>query len=273
MALQNLVAISFAFALLLSNPMLTKSQEVEDEREFSYVTGTENGPEHWGEIHKEWSECGKGEMQSPIDLHHQRVQVLDYLGPLTRKYQPADAVMVNRGHDISVKWEEGAAGGILLNGTEYFLRQLHWHAPSEHSINGVRYSLELHMVHQSADKKIAVVGIMYKIGRPDPLLAKMEHYITMLKDAEGEEEKLGMIDPEDVKWGSRKYYRYMGSLTTPPCTEGVMWTIIKKVRTVSREQIHLLREAVHDESQMNARPKQEINDRVIGLYRPRKVRY
>jgi len=130
------------------------------------------------------------------------------------------------------------------------------------------------MVHESADKKIAVVGIMYKIGQPDPLLAKFEDHIKKLEeDEEGGEEKMGMVDPREVKWGSRKYYRYMGSLTTPPCTEGVMWTIIKKVRTVSREQVYMLREAVHEESENNARPKQKLHDRVIGMYRPKKVEY
>lgn len=270
MKLHRLLVISTILAILLSCSMLAKSQEVEDEKEFSYESDSENGPEHWGEIHEDWSECGKGKFQSPIDLTHERVQVVHHLGPLYRTYQPANATMKNRGHDIMIKWDEGA-GGIVLNRTEYHIRQLHWHSPSEHSINGRRYSLELHMVHESADKKIAVIGIMYKIGRPDPLLSKLEDYIKKLGEEMEGEEKVGIVDPMEVKWGSRKYYRYMGSLTTPPCTEGVMWTIIEKVRTVSREQVHMLREAVHEESVNNARPKQEIHGRVIGLYRPKKV--
>ncbi|KAH7655632.1 Carbonic anhydrase alpha-class protein [Dioscorea alata] len=255
-----------ASLLLLSIPSI--AQEVDDEKEFSYENESEIGPKHWGEIHKDWAMCGKGEMQSPIDLTHQRVKVLYHLRPLRQSYQPANAVMKNRGHDIMLQWEE-EAGGIWINQTKYLLKQVHWHSPSEHTINGHRYSLELHMVHESEDKKIAVVGILYKIGRPDTFLAKMEGYIRKLVDIEGGEEKIGKVDPREIKKGSRKYYRYMGSLTTPPCTEGVIWTIVHKVRTVSREQVRLLREAVHDDNEMNARPTQKINERIVGLYRPR----
>lgn len=246
------------------------SQGVEEE-EFSYKSGSETGPEHWGELHKDWSVCGKGEFQSPIDLSDKRVQVLHHLGQLRSSYRPASAVMKNRGHDIMIEWEN-ETGGIWINETKYLLKQVHWHSPSEHTINGRRYSLELHMVHQSADNKTAVVGILYTIGRPDPFLAKMEGYIKKVGAlAESEEEKLGMVDPRDIRKGSRKYYRYMGSLTAPPCTEGVVWTIIRKVRTVTKEQLNLLIEAARDHTE-NARPLQPINKRTVGLYRPRKLR-
>ncbi|URE05289.1 bifunctional monodehydroascorbate reductase and carbonic [Musa troglodytarum] len=261
--------IIFSFlAILILRSVLVASQEVEDEKEFSYEKGSEAGPEHWGEIHRDWAACGKGHMQSPIDLTHKRVQILPHLGRLRRSYHPAKAILKNRGHDIMLKWEE-EAGGLWINGTEYALKQLHWHSPSEHTIDGRRYSLEMHMVHESTDNKIAVVGILYTIGRHDPFLAKLERYIEKIADKNEAEEAVGMVDPRHIKRGSRKYYRYMGSLTTPPCTEGVVWTIVKKVRTVTREQVALLREAVHDDSEMNARPTQKINDRMIGLYRPR----
>ncbi|RWW86216.1 hypothetical protein BHE74_00005012 [Ensete ventricosum] len=111
-----------------------------------------------------------------------------------------------------------------------------------------RYSLEMHMVHENADKNIAVVGILYKMGRHDPFLAK-------IADKHDAKEVVGMVDPRHIRKGSRKYYRYMGSLTTPPCTEGVVWTISKK------------------DSEMNARPTQQINGRIIGLYRPQQFQY
>ncbi|CAL9765492.1 unnamed protein product [Musa acuminata subsp. burmannicoides] len=257
-------------ALLQSFPVA--SQEVEDEKEFSYQRGSQIGPEHWGEIHHEWAACGKGRTQSPIDLSDQRVQVFPCLGRLRRSYRPADAILKNRGHDIMLKWED-EAGGIWINGTEYGLKQMHWHSPSEHTIDGRRYPMEMHMVHESADNKIAVVGILYKIGHHDPFLAELERYIERISDKHETLEVVGMVDPRHVRKGSRKYYRYTGSLTTPPCTEGVAWTIIKKVRTVSREQLALLREAVHDGSEMNARPTQKMNKRIVGLYRPRPYRY
>nr|XP_043610854.1 alpha carbonic anhydrase 7-like [Erigeron canadensis] len=246
------------------------SQEVDDEREFSYDIRSPIGPHHWGEIHPEWSTCNQGDMQSPIDLLHKRVQTTSKLGRLDRDYKPANATLKNRGHDMMLSWI-GGAGHIHINGTEYQLNQLHWHTPTEHTINGRRFNLELHLVHQSKDGKNAVVGILYKIGRPDSLLSMMEPYMRALAPTKEVEKSVGIIDPRDIKIGSRKYYRYIGSLTTPPCTQDVIWTIVRKVRTVSREQLRIIREAVHDEADANARPVQALNDRWLKLYRPDEV--
>ncbi|KAE8099690.1 hypothetical protein FH972_017647 [Carpinus fangiana] len=133
-----------------------------------------------------------------------------------------------------------------------------------------RYELELHMVHETSNpgvKKIAVVGLLYKIGPPDAFLSKLMRNVNSMIDKK-DERKMGMIDPAEIKMGGRKYYRYIGSLTIPPCTEGVIWTINKKIRTVSREQVKLLREAVHDYAERNARPVQPLNHREIQLYGP-----
>ncbi|PKI42835.1 hypothetical protein CRG98_036633 [Punica granatum] len=210
----------------------------DDESAFTYTKGTDRGPEKWGLINPEWKACGHGKMQSPIDLLNRRVEVWSSLGKLKRDYKPAPATLVNRGHDIMVTWE-GYAGKININGTYYNLRQCHWHSPSEHTLNGSRYNLELHIVHESSDGKVAVIGILYKYGRPDRFLTKLFHHISAFghgknkHDDEGhdghEEKDLGIVNPGEIKFGSRKYYRYMGSLTVPPCTEGIVWTISKKV--------------------------------------------
>ncbi|KAG6497584.1 alpha carbonic anhydrase 7-like [Zingiber officinale] len=243
------------------------AQEVEDEREFSYVVGSPDGPEHWGEIHQEWALCNNGDMQSPIDLLHERVHVVPGLGRIQRSYRASNATLRNRGHDIMLEWEEGA-GTIHINGTDYELRQCHWHSPSEHSINGKRFAMELHMVHVSADQRVAVVGIMYTIGRPDTFLSELMEDIEEIADIREGERAVGLMDPRHIELGSRKYYRYMGSLTTPPCDQGVVWTISGKIRTVSKEQTALLRQAVHDEAEENARPIQPINGREIQFYTP-----
>ncbi|KAJ3677031.1 hypothetical protein LUZ60_002755 [Juncus effusus] len=262
--------LTISVSLLLFFSPLISSQEVEDQHEFSYTPNTENGPEKWGEINKNWTICGTGHTQSPIDLLNERVEVQHYLRRLVRSYRPAKAIMKNRGHDIEVKWE-GDAGSILIEGSTYSLNQLHWHSPSEHTINGRRYELEMHMVHVNSEGKIAVVGFLYEYGHPDPLLTELEPYIKKLADITEKEEEIGEVDANKIKRGSRKYYRYIGSLTTPPCTEGVIWTIVKKVNTVSKEQVDLLKEAVHDHMMDNARPVQNIYDRTIGLYRPEKI--
>ncbi|ESR37773.1 hypothetical protein CICLE_v10029790mg [Citrus x clementina] len=265
LATQLLFSCFFLVLLLLSCPAV--SQEVDDEKEFNYEEEGQRGPSKWGELHKEWSDCKKGTMQSPIDLLNERVQVVSHLGRLKRSYKPSYATLKNRGHDMMLQWH-GGAGTLLINGTEYVLKQCHWHSPSEHTINGERFALEAHMVHESQDGKIAVVGIMYKIGRPDSLLASIADHLRQIAGSDERETVVGVIDPRGIKLGSRKYYRYIGSLTTPPCTENVIWTIVRKVRTVTREQVKLLRVAVHDDSGTNARPQQPINLRTIKLYRP-----
>ncbi|KAL9413162.1 hypothetical protein AB3S75_041766 [Citrus x aurantiifolia] len=264
-AIQVLFCCFFFVLLLLSGTAV--SQEVDDEIEFNYEEGGENGPSKWGELHSEWSACKNGRMQSPIDLLNERVQVVSHLGRLKRSYKPSNATLKNRGHDMMLQWE-GGAGTLRINGTEYVLQQCHWHSPSEHTINGQRFALEAHMVHVSQDGKIAVVGIMYKIGRPDSFLESISDHLTQVAGSNERETVVGVIDPRGIKIGSRKYYRYIGSLTIPPCTENVLWTIVRKVRTVTREQVRSLRVAVHDESDTNARPQQPINLRIVKFYRP-----
>ncbi|KAH7662838.1 Carbonic anhydrase alpha-class protein [Dioscorea alata] len=264
----TILYLFFLLFFFISCPPKTSSQEVEDEREFSYIEGSSNGPEHWGELHEEWKACGKGDMQSPIDLIHERLRVVPTLGRLKRSYKPSNATIKNRGHDIMLEWE-GDAGSLWINGSEYLLKQCHWHAPSEHTVNGKRFALEVHMVHQRTDGKIAVVGIMYKIGRPDSFIKELEERINEVEVTREDEINVGVIDPRHVKIGSRKYYGYMGSLTTPPCTQGVTWTIVNKIRTASRAQLKLLRDAVHDDAKNNARPLQAINEREIKFYTPR----
>ncbi|KAK3445455.1 hypothetical protein EUGRSUZ_A01627 [Eucalyptus grandis] len=245
--------------------------ETEDEREFDYIAGSEKGPMHWGELRKDWEACKKGEMQSPIDLSSQGVKVMPKLGEIDRSYKPSNATLMNRGHDISLQWDTGNAGSIKINGTEYFLQQCHWHSPSEHTINGRRYALELHMVHVSTDpnvkNNIAVIGLLYKTGVPDAFLSKLMGSVWSMIDKE-DERKMGTIDPREIKMGGKNYLRYTGSLTVPPCTEGVIWTINKKMGTVSKDQIKLLREAVHDYAENNARPVQQLNRREIHFYQP-----
>ncbi|XP_057955070.1 alpha carbonic anhydrase 7 [Malania oleifera] len=243
------------------------AQEVEDEHEFSYDPESETGPHRWAEIHANWSMCGKGEMQSPIDMLNDRVDVVSHLGRLERSYKFSNATLMNRGHDMMLKWE-GDAGHMKINGTEYDLKQCHWHSPSEHTINGERFDLELHMVHQNPSGQIAVVGILYTIGRPDHFLLELTKDLEAVSGTHEKETAVGMVHPKHIKIGSRKYYRYIGSLTTPPCLEGVVWTIVKKVRTVSRNQVRLLRVAVHDDADSNARPVQQLNDRKLQLFRP-----
>ncbi|KAG8047512.1 hypothetical protein GUJ93_ZPchr0008g13281 [Zizania palustris] len=270
MTRHHLLLLATALLFLVA-PAAGALGETKKNEEFSYDHGAENGPEHWGAINPNWTKCGTGKMQSPIDLPHERVKVIGSLSYLNYSYRAAEASIVNRGHDVMLKFE-GAAGSVVIDGTAYYLSQLHWHWPSEHTVDGRRYDLELHMVHESADKKAAVVGVLYKVGRSDGFLGKMEPYLRMIADKKDREEKVGVIDPRGARGRDSVYYRYMGSLTTPPCTEGVIWTIAKRVHTVAKYQLDLLMEIVPNVNE-NARPLQKLNDRNIGIFIPRPLNH
>ncbi|CAL5001669.1 unnamed protein product [Urochloa decumbens] len=267
-------ALLAAAVLLFSTavPAAMAQEETEDEHEFSYDPRDEHGPAHWGQIKAEWANCSAGRMQSPIDLHHERVSLVRALGYLNHSYRPADASIVNRGHDIMVKFK-GDAGSVVINGTAYYLKQLHWHSPTEHTVDGRSYDMELHLVHESAEGKAAVIGILYEVGAHDAFLHALEPAIRRIADRQDHEEHVGVVDPRGARGRASVYYRYLGSLTTPPCTEGVIWTVVKRVRTVSKYQLELLREAVHDDMEKNARPVQEVNDRDISIFRPKPHRH
>ncbi|CAL0310605.1 unnamed protein product [Lupinus luteus] len=234
----------------------------EADDKFTYSEGSGKGPKNWGNINPNWRVCGNGKSQSPIDIVDQRVQVFPQLGRLQRDYKPAPAVLGNMGYSINLKWN-GDAGKININGTDYNLIQLHWHAPSEHTFNGSKFDLELHAVHQNSKEETAVIGVWYKIGLPDSLLSKLLNHIKSVKEHDID---VGIINPKETNFGTRNYYRYIGSFTTPPCTEGVTWTIMKKVRTISVEQLKALKEAVHQGFEENARATQKLNGRKVYVY-------
>ncbi|XP_057770374.1 alpha carbonic anhydrase 4-like isoform X2 [Salvia miltiorrhiza] len=211
---RRFTACLICFSLL----MAIKADEVENEHEFTYLSNSSKGPQHWGSLKEEWKLCSIGKLQSPIDVMNERVLVSSEIGRLVRNYRAAPAVIKNRGHDIMIEWKE-YAGGAYLTRNMYNLLQCHWHTPSEHTIGGRRYDLELHMVHRSSEGQTAVIAVLYNIGRSDPFLDKV---LANLNDPTKSKEEidLGVVDPWEIKFGSRKYFRYLGSLTVPPCTEG-----------------------------------------------------
>ncbi|KAL8555119.1 hypothetical protein ACS0TY_003063 [Phlomoides rotata] len=137
----------------------TNDPEVDDETSYSYVIGSPNGPHNWTNLNPNWTRCGTGRKQSPINIAN---LIISSREDLIREYTPAPAQIKNRGHHIEVVWI-GDAGGIVINGTEFKLEQSQWHLPSEHSVHSKIYNMELH---------IAVVGIPYTLGRADPFLTQ-----------------------------------------------------------------------------------------------------
>ncbi|KAK2416853.1 alpha carbonic anhydrase [Trifolium repens] len=263
----NLFSLVFLVLILCSSSFLVSASDSDHgEDEYNYKSGDSKGPENWGNIKPEWKLCGTGKSQSPIDIINSTVHDLLQLGKLEKDYKPAPAVLKNRGHDVMLEWN-GDAGKFDIKGVSYKLIQCHWHTPAEHTLNGTKFDMELHAVHQNSKGEIAVIGMWYKIGGPDSLLSKLLDNIKSISD---KDKDVGIINPEEIKFGGKKYYRYVGSLTTPPCTEGVIWTMLKKVRSVSSEQLKALKEAVHPGFEENARPTQDIGEREVLLYNPKK---
>uniref|UniRef100_A0A2N9HW99 Carbonic anhydrase n=1 Tax=Fagus sylvatica TaxID=28930 RepID=A0A2N9HW99_FAGSY len=221
---------------------------------FGY-SGT-NGPEKWGSLSPLFNECSSGKTQSPVDIVKDKVVRNKNLKPLSIDYSPANSTLVNNGFNVGMRYE-GDVGVLIADGKNFSLKQVHWHSPSEHRINGEQYPTELHMVHQAADGSFSVVSILYKYGDADPLLTKgMKRLISLSRT----------LETRHIKRKARKYYRYVGSLTTPPCTENVLWNILGKVRSISKEQVEALQAPLYSTCKKNARPAQPLNGRQIELY-------
>ncbi|KAK1393607.1 Carbonic anhydrase [Heracleum sosnowskyi] len=267
--MKSIFIVGHVILVVILHAQINQAQELgrfSAETEYNYDESSGRGPSQWGYLNPNWTLCNKGKMQSPVDLTNVRVEIVPDWEQVYAQHQPSFTTLVNRGHDIALEWI-GDAGSIEINGMEYQLRQYHWHVPSEHTVYGVRYELERHAVHVNEEtNNIAVLSVLYRIGRKDPFLKQLTRYLKAMVELNINETSPGMIDPNDFARDDDSFYRYTGSLTTPPCSEGVTWTIQNKIRTVSGRQLDLLLDAVHGKE--NARPLQPINRRRIYLYIP-----
>ncbi|KAJ6864817.1 alpha carbonic anhydrase 1 [Populus alba x Populus x berolinensis] len=171
---------------------------------------------------------------------------------------------------MQVHYEENC-GALIVDGKNYTFKQMHWHSPSEHQIDGVQYAAELHVVHLSDSGAIAVVSMLYELGDADPFISKITKKLgDLAKDAcAGNEEAqipIGPLDNKLLRKNTRKYYRYIGSITSPPCTENVIWNVLGKVRTISKEQVEALKAPLGADYKQNSRPLQSLNGRKVELY-------
>jgi len=214
-----------------------------------------DGPDRWAAISNAFATCGSGHQQSPIDLS---AAVSRDLANPQIAYQPSDATIVDNGHAVEV--DLGRAGNILtLDGVPYALVQLHFHSPSEHTVDGNSFAIELHLVHQADGGALAVVGVFIAGGAENPALVPV---LSAMPSKENREVRLRVpFDPSTLLPEDRRAYRYTGSLTTPPCSEGVNWVVMAKPITASGQQIAALARALEG----NNRPVQARGDREILL--------
>ena len=215
------------------------------------------GPDAWAKLSAEFATCAKGRRQSPIDLVDAELSPLT-LEQVKFEYAPAPFQVVHNGHTIEVR--PGQDNQIVARSKKYKLLQFHFHHPAEERFNGKGFALDAHFVHRSEDGELAVVTVLFEEGAANPELQRLWDYMPLdsndsMRSAEGVTFNPVSMLPVD----RAKYLQYIGSLTTPPCTEGVVWIVLRQPVTASAEQIALFRKMVG----MNARPVQPVNGRLI----------
>ena len=217
----------------------------------------ENAPYRWGDIKSENLACKAGTRQSPIDI---RNPVVSEVEPIRFFYDDVPLKVTNNGHTIQVDYAPGSF--IMFGGARYELLQFHFHTPSEERINGRSFDMVVHLVHRSAQGRLAVVAVLLSAGREQAMLQTIWNAMPGTRDRTRERLDVS-INARQLLPAESPYYSYMGSLTTPPCTEGVQWLVMKTPVEMSRDQIaHFT--ALYP---MNARPLQALNDRLIKVGR------
>ncbi len=189
-----------------------------------------NGPDHWNKIDKASAICRIGTRQSPLDIVE---PVKAQLAAINVRYKPAVANVENNGHTIQVNVTPGST--MTVGDTVYNLVQFHFHRPSEHMIAGKSFPMELHFVHQTAAGTLGVLGVMFTLGAANPSFGAI---IQAMPAKPGKvTQGLAAIDPNLMLPAGRSYYKYAGSLTTPPCSEDVDWHLLTEPVLVSAEQV------------------------------------
>jgi carbonic anhydrase len=210
------------------------------------------GPAHWGEM-AGFGLCSSGKNQSPVDV---RDVLTAKLAPLVVRYSSTATEVLNNGHTVQVSYAPGSE--LQLDSHGFELKQFHFHAPSENLLNGKQFPLEVHFVHADASGNLAVVGVFFEAGAANAALDKLGNNLPLHA---GDKSTLKVkLTAAELMPESRQYYRFSGSLTTPPCSEGVNWLVLKQPIPASEQQIARLAAAM---GHSNARPVQPLNARVI----------
>jgi carbonic anhydrase len=213
----------------------------------------EGAPQNWGKLDPEFATCASGKSQSPIDLGK---STKGNPTPVRLDYKKGTTEILNNGHTVQVNYQPGSA--LTLDGRSFELKQFHFHAPSENTFNGKHFPLEGHLVHADKDGNLTVVAVMFSEGAANPFIASLWKMMPTHED-----EKNALPEPLSALQmlpAERHYYMFTGSLTTPPCAEGVRWLVIQKPVTASKAQIDAFAKAV---GFPNNRPVQPLNARQV----------
>jgi carbonic anhydrase len=238
--------------LVLTGLLLSASAFVavaQEGHSWSYSGAT--GPDHWSEVS---ATCGAGKEQSPIDIANPRKEKLP---TIDFSYHATPLKVINNGHTIQVNYGPGSS--ITRDGKTYDLVQFHFHHMSENAIKGQRSAMELHLVHKAGDGSLAVVAVMLKEGKANKVVNTVWSNISSEEGKENVPASV-MVDAAGLLPHEHSYYTFPGSLTTPPCSEGVTWLVLAEPMTLSKEQIDKFA-AIYPN---NARPIQPLNGRVVA---------
>ena len=205
-----------------------------------------HGPAHWSQLSPEYHLCADGKTQSPIDLTS--LTRAEITAP-SMSYRSSTGKVADNGH--SIQWTPDQKMQLTLNNKTYTLLQIHFHTPSEHLLNGIAFPAEAHLVHQDEKGSLLVIGVFLKSGNSNAFVD------NMLSDLQTQ--KASLLNPAGLLPKYKKILRYNGSLTTPPCTEGVTWVVMQAPVTLSPSQL----QALSAQFAGNSRPIQPRNARVI----------
>ncbi|WP_374370979.1 carbonic anhydrase [Dongia sp.] len=235
---------------LIGSPALAQSAGAHAGPHWTYEG--EGGPDQWGELSPEFKVCSLGFEQTPIDIQGAIRAQLSGVSPM---FQPLPLKILHNGHTIQVNCAPGSV--TYIDGQRFDLLQFHFHHPSEHLLSGQSFDLEVHFVHKSSAGQLAVLGVFFKSGAENPGLAPI--WAAMPQEETPETDTGVTISPADLLPVERGFFRYQGSLTTPPCSEGVLWTVFKQPIEASPGQIEQFAKLFPT----NARPVQGMNRRFL----------
>lgn len=211
----------------------------------------EAGPQNWAKLTPEFHSCA-GQNQSPVNLDG---FIEAELEPLKVSYKAGATEVMNNGHTVQVAYDPGST--LTLDGKTFQLIQFHFHMPSENQIKGLSYPLEGHLVHSDEQGNLAVLAVMFREGERNATLASLWD----TPPADGQKQAVSpLLNIRDMLPADLDYYRFNGSLTTPPCSEGVRWLVLKQPIVASHTQIEALTKSV---GHANNRPLQPLNARAI----------
>lgn len=215
----------------------------------------EAGPQAWGRLKPEFNLCAIGRRQSPISIE----EGATLQGPaesIQFSYVPSNGTVVNSGHSILVDVQ--GDNTITVRGSSYRLLQIQFHTPSETQINSKRFPMAAHLMHRNAEGQLAIVAVLLDLGAASPLIDKVWTYMP-LDAGDRVRMPIDLLNLAELLPTDQRYYQFMGSLTTPPCSEGVLWMVLKAPMTVSTAQHKLLTQLYPN----NARPIQPLNARPV----------